>query len=56
MLSHGLVCVILRLAVLVLPACDGQMNGQTDGLTDNDSIASRNKNVARQGHIVTTEL
>ena len=34
-LSCGVVCVILRLAVLVeLLTCDGQTDGQTDGRTD----------------------
>jgi len=30
-LSYDLVCAIIRLAALVLLACDGQMDRQTDG-------------------------
>ena len=53
-LSYGVVFVILRLAVLVVPACGRHTDGWTDRRTHDDNIyraniASRGKNWAMRG-------
>ena len=63
MLSYGVVCVILRLAILVQyrRVTDRQTDGRTDGQTHNDSIyrasiASRGKTCWKLVKVVSEPL